>query len=284
MAETPLTGQFTPGVFTSSDGYRSGYRRYEPDGPPRGTLVFIHGIQSHAGWYGGTCEFFRQAGWRVLFLDRRGSGVNEVARGDCPSFRRLLDDIAEFARAEKTTGPHLLAAISWGGKLAAALPYRHAGVFDGVALICPGITATVTAPFSERLAVFWVGMVRPRKLYPIPLADPALFTDSPGWREYIAADPLALHQATARFLWANSLLGIYLWRAKNGLRMPTLLMLAGKDRVVDNAGLRRFWSKLPTGDRTLIEYPEASHTLEFEPDPDRYRTDLLTWAERIAGR
>jgi spermidine synthase len=32
----------------------------------------------------------------VFFLDRRGSGLNKPARGDTPTFRRLIDDLGEF--------------------------------------------------------------------------------------------------------------------------------------------------------------------------------------------
>ncbi len=52
---------------------------------PRGELVFIHGIQSHAGWYEYSCTRFSQAGYRVSFLDRRGAGMNAAARGDAPA-------------------------------------------------------------------------------------------------------------------------------------------------------------------------------------------------------
>ena len=33
----------------------------------------------------------------------------------------------------------------------------------------------------------------------------------------------------------------------------------------------------------MIEYPEAHHTLEFEPDPTRYALDLIVWLEAHAA-
>jgi alpha-beta hydrolase superfamily lysophospholipase len=35
-------------------------------------------------------------------------------------------------------------------------------------------------------------------------------------------------------------------------------------------------------DIEIIEYPGAHHTLEFEPDPDRFIADLLRWLEQKA--
>src|SRR6516162_9874622 len=84
------------GTFTASDGYPLRYRHYPAQGTPRGEVVCIHGIQSHGGWYGASCAYLASEGWEVTFLDRRGSGLNELARGDTPSGRRLVADVAEF--------------------------------------------------------------------------------------------------------------------------------------------------------------------------------------------
>src|SRR4051794_22879659 len=117
---------------TASDGYRWHYRHYPAD-KPLGRVVYLHGIQSHGGWYEGSCSHLARAGFDVYFLDRRGSGLNEQARGDTPSFRRLIDDPAEFLRwlkKEKPAAKTILLAVSWGGKLAAVLQRRHPGLTD----------------------------------------------------------------------------------------------------------------------------------------------------------
>ena len=57
-------------------------------------------------------------------------------------------------------------------------------------------------------------------------------------------------------------------------------MLAGRDRIVDNARTLEYFSRLASRDRQVIEYPEGHHTLEFEPDPTRYALDLVAWLDR----
>lgn len=275
-------------TFEVSDGYRCHYRRYTPDRKPRAVMLFIHGIQSHGGWYTGTCEALRDSGFEVFFLDRRGAGLNSEKRGDAPSFRRLLDDIAEFLRPGPVALvdpaiPRFLAAISWGGKLGVGIPYRHPGLIDGLALITPGIFRKVTPPFRTRVSVVGARIRKPSKLFPIPLNEPELFTGVPEWQRFIAEDPLALHEATARFMVASTALDIYMRRAWKWVRVPTLLMLAGQDRIISNEQTRQYVEKFPTEDRQIIEYPEAHHTLEFEPDPGVYRRDLIAWLERQLG-
>jgi acylglycerol lipase len=270
----------------ASDGYRWKYRRYDPPAESRARVVCVHGIQSHGGWYEGSCRRLAEAGFAVFFLDRRGSGLNEQDRGDAPSFRRLLDDIAEFIQPQahglQPVGlpPTFLLAISWGGKLAAALQRRNPGLVNGLILLCPGFRAIVRPPLRERLGIAWSYFTGPGKLFPVPLNDPELFTASPEWQQFLRDDPLAVRQASARFL-ANSVrLDGYLHFVPAHVTVPVLLLLAGRDRIIDNARTRRFVESFATPDKAIIEYPEAHHTLEFEPRPHRYLDDVIGWLER----
>jgi alpha-beta hydrolase superfamily lysophospholipase len=273
---------------TAGDGYRWRYRRYLPAGVPRAQVVCIHGIQSHGGWYGYSCSRLAEAGFAVSFLDRRGSGLNEQDRGDAPGFRRLLDDLAEFLGTLRgpATPPVFLVAISWGGKLAVALQRRHPGLVDGLALLCPGFFARVRPPVGQRLAIAGARLVRPRKLFPIPLNDPELFTATPRWQRFIREDALGLRQATARLLVESVRLDGYLRVVPGHVRVPVLLLLAECDRIIDNARTRRYVAGFASADREVIEYARAHHTLEFEPEPDRFIGDLRAWLERRlpAGR
>lgn len=278
---------YTVEEFRAGDGYRWRYRRYPAQAGPRAELVFIHGIQSHAGWYEGSCTRLAQAGLNVSFLDRRGSGMNQEARGDCPSFRRLLDDIAEYLTALPRTPPGdasarlplFLGAISWGGKLAAALERRHPGLIDGLALLCPGFCPRVGPSLGQRLKILFSRLFRPRKLYPIPLSDPELFTANPRWQDFLRHDPLRLHQATARLLVESRRLDGYLSFVPKYVHVPVLMMLAEHDRIIHNAKTRTFVQKFATPDQQVIEYPGAHHTLEFEPEPHPFVGDLLKWLD-----
>ncbi len=267
-------------TYTAEDGYRLHYRRYPAAGATKAYVIGLHGIQSHGGWYGYSCGRLSRAGFDVSFLDRRGSGLNTQDRGDTPSFRRLLDDIAEFLVWYRTDErPVFLVGISWGGKLAVALPRRYPGMIDGMALLCPGICPRIRPPFLERCAIAAARLFRPRRLFPIPLSAPELFTATPRWQQFLREDPLSLHRATARFLIESVRLDGYLRFAARSVRVPVLLMLAEHDRIIDNPRTRRFVARLPSDDKQIIEYRGAHHTLEFEPDPERFVDDLCRWLE-----
>jgi alpha-beta hydrolase superfamily lysophospholipase len=276
-----MGASFTIESFTASDGYRWRYRRYLPDGPPRAHVIGIHGIQSHGGWYEHSCERLRAAGFAVSFLDRRGAGLNPQDRGDTPSFRRLLDDLAEFLRQPLPGAPPVfLIAISWGGKLATALQRRHPGLVAGLALLCPGFHSLVRPSRRERLAIAWARLTHPTRLFPIPLNDVELFTATPRWQAFLRADPLSLREATARFLVESVRLDFYLRSVPAKVRVPVLLLLAEQDRIIDNVRTRQFVERFASNDKEIVEYPGAHHTLEFEPEPERFLRDLIAWLER----
>jgi alpha-beta hydrolase superfamily lysophospholipase len=116
----------------------------------------------------------------------------------------------------------------------------------------------------------------------IPLNDPALFTAEPRWQEFIRHDPLTLREVTSGFLLAHQELTREALSAAEKISCPMLLMLAGRDRIIDNTATRS-WAKRATSARlTIHEYPEAQHTLEFEPHPERFVNDLTAWLRSVS--
>lgn len=268
-------------TFRASDGYSFYLRHFAPEGRPRGRVVFVHGIRSHGGWYERSCAALAAAGFEVFFLDRRGAGLNTAHRGDTPNFRRLLDDIAEFVRhlrGDRGWLPVFLGGISWGGKLAVGLPYREPGLVDGLVLLCPGLAPKVAPPVVQRGRIAIARVARPTRTFPIPLNEPELFTASPEWQRFIDTDPHGLRLATARFLFSSFSLDIYLRRAARHVAVPTVLALAGHDRIIDNARTRAFVGRFPGG-VTVNQYPGAHHTLEFEPPDHPWLADMTRWLE-----
>jgi len=272
-------------TLTAADGYPIAARCWhQPPGAPapRGQVVFLHGIISHSGWYTQSCLRLAQQGFDVTFLDRRGSGMNQSARGDVDTHRTWIGDVEDvLARLPETT-PRILIGISWGGKLAAEIAKRRPDLVDGLGLVCPGIYAhQFPPPWKYRLisAANRLGMGSMR--VPIPLRDPALFTDVPQWQHYIATDGPTLRRVSLRFALADRELTESARRDVDQICTPTWMVLAGRDRIVDNAAMRRYFDSISSPDKKLTEYPEAAHTFEFEPDPTDYWNDLIGWVQSV---
>lgn len=278
----------------AADGYSLHCRVWKPKaGSIRGRILILHGIQSHSGWYTSLGQILAARGIETVMTDRRGSGLNQFERGHANSPGQLLDDLDAVHRAwRKWSGSArfepLLGGISWGGKLAVAAAATRPAQWAGLALIAPGLFAKVRPPALTQLRIAVSTLVRPHRRFPIPLADPALFTANPERQHFIATDEPTLHEATARFFVTSRILDLRLRRYKSKISCPVLLQLAGSDRIIDNAKTRAYVEGLSSSSRRIVEYPDAHHTLEFESGEvsRRYATDLADWiaaAETTSG-
>src|SRR5262249_8349152 len=158
--------------------------------------------------------------------------ANRADRGHARTAGRLVRDLVEWVRALRAENPGVPAAvagISWGGKLAVIAAARHPELGEALALICPGLQPRVGRSGKERLKIAWSFLTTPRRTFPIPLSDPALFTASPEGQAFIAADPCSLREGTAGLMAASFVIDRMVGRAAARIRQPTLLMLAGQD-------------------------------------------------------
>lgn len=266
--------------YTAADGYSLAVHVWDTIDPPRAQTVFLHGISSHAGWYDRGNAHLAAAGVRVHFLDRRGSGANSPNRGDVDHWQTWISDVAIYLRqlGEATPLPIALCGISWGGKLAAAVARSHPELIDALALICPGLYSPYEPGLIKRLILRApVPQAIERRRIPIPLRDPELFTDNREWQSFIVEDANTLRHITWRFAREDRKLSPFARQAAEELTMPLLLMLAGRDRIIDNPRVIEFFNRAPSPAKSLIRYPEAEHTLEFETHPQAYFENLAQW-------
>jgi acylglycerol lipase len=268
----------------ASDGYPLNVAVWPASSAPRAHVVLLHGVQSHSGWYGNLGSVLALRGYSVSLPNRRGSGTNERERGHASSAGRLIKDLVEWlevVKSENPSTPIVLGGISWGGKLAVVTAAKYPRLVDALALICPGLHPRVGVRLSDKLAIAWALLTNRYKMFPIPLSDPSLFTANPRGQAFIAADPYSLRAATAALLVSSLIIDRMVRRARGKVRQPSLLMIAGADRIVNNAKTLAYFDKMPAAKKTVIEYPDGHHTLEFEPNPSQYALDLIDWLESV---
>ena len=248
---------------------------------PPPTLVYLHGIQSHSGWYEASSRYLAERGVAVYQVERRGSGRDEAhPRGHVDRAQVWLEDVAraaEVARGETGAEAVHLMGVSWGGKLALACAGHRPDLYRSLILSAPGIFPKVDVALASKARVGkCLVLGREKERFPIPLADPHLFTETPDRVRYIAEDSLSLREVTARFMFESRRLDGLARQTARRSRVPTLLCLAGRDRITDNAATRRLVYAMTARKRVRL-YQGAHHTLEFEPDPEGYFADLVAW-------
>ncbi|TWT44538.1 Phospholipase YtpA [Phycisphaerae bacterium RAS1] len=269
-----------PLTLEMSDGYRV-FARYWPAPSPRAAILYLHGIQSHGGWFEWSASVLASCGCTVLLPDRRGSGRNDAARGDVPNRQRWLDDVAEQLAwiDSHTRAPREIVGVSWGGKLACSYAARNPRAAGRLLLISPGVFPRVDLPTFAKFAIAVSLFTAPDREFEIPLNDPALFTRNPAGHDFISRDTLKLQRVTARFLYQSRLLDRRLWRGGDGpISQHVTALFSKSDPIIRTqetaAWLRRTCTQTPD----VTEFTDSGHTPEFDADAERFDRLLREWA------
>jgi len=126
---------------TADDGVRLHYLCWSSGrSPPWAVVIFLHGIASHAGWFGETAADLNHQGIAVYGPDRRGSGRSGGPRGHLTRYQRALDDVEQVVRlvaSEHRGTPVFLAASSWAAKLAVVYAAQRPAPLSGCCCSAP---------------------------------------------------------------------------------------------------------------------------------------------------
>lgn len=265
----------------AGDGTALLFREWAPK-CPRGTVVCAHGIRSHSAWYLDSCAFLARRGYRVVFPDRRGSGLNRGAEGrGGEGVAVWMGDFEHFIAAASRELPRMpvhVIGISWGARLAALAAAGRAPV-RSVIFSAPGIASLRDCGPLAKIGIAAALLTRSTRKYAIPLDDPALFTDDPDERNYIEDDRFGVRRVTARFLYESRRLERMAARAFETAAIPALLLLAGRDEIVDNERVKRIFARRRGAEGAVKTYPEARHTLEFDACRAEYFGDMAAWCD-----
>lgn len=270
-------------AWTVSDGTLLRGRLWRGAGRGGVGILYLHGIQSHGGWYEWSASVLASRGAWVMLPDRRGSGLNEKHRGDTPGVTRWLadlDELADWLRDASGCQSLWVVGVSWGGKLATAWALRGRQSIERLMLIAPGVFPAVDIGLMTRLRVVAALLLNPGWRFEIPLNNPALFTANPDGQAFIRADPQKLTHVTARFLYRSSELDRSLKRLPpRSLKPQTTLVVAGRDRIIRNEPTRRWIERITVQDVQEFVFSGVGHTVEFEKDVSEFEHCLAAWRD-----
>lgn len=264
--------------FIAEDSKPVFYRQWQGD-PGKPVLVYLHGIESHTEWFIDTAEKLNSLGLSVYAMERRGSGVNTEDRGHIDSYHVLVNDLKEGMELIRTENPGqkvYLIGLCWGGKLALTFLSEYQDLADGLILISPAIKTRIDLTFPQKLSVLCNTFFNPKKLIRIPI-EPEMFTKNPNYLEFIKNDEHRLTMATARFFFETARMDLVVGRSPAKIKVPVILFMAGEDKVADNDGLKEWYEKCASRDKTMKIYKGSCHSLEFEDEAEGLARDISAW-------
>jgi alpha-beta hydrolase superfamily lysophospholipase len=212
---------------------------------PRGTILLVHGLGEHAGRHDGLARVLNDWGFLVRGYDQYGHGQSGGVRGALPQSHRLLDDLADLVESTRNRNPELpllLLGHSLGGLVAAGFVARGILPVDGLVLSSPALAPRLNALQKLLLAIL------PRLVPNFTVAnglDPDDLSHDPGVVQAYRRDPLVHDRVSgrlARFIADEAAL---VRSSAARWLVPTLLLYAGDDRIVDPKGSRDFAAAAP---------------------------------------
>ncbi|MBV1861268.1 MAG: alpha/beta fold hydrolase [Nannocystaceae bacterium] len=264
----------------ATDGYSLTYRAWRPTSEPRATIVLFNGIMSHSGWFFPLVDPLVNAGYAVIGADRRGSGLNEEARGDAPSGKAIVDDALAIIEHSVPDGhPIILAGWCWGSILALNLVRPLGDRVGALVLLTPGLfpTTRVVQAARETLAAA-AGAADDEPAVETPIAE-TMFTKGPYLDAFVRPDPHKLLRLTPRFFAHTKKLGMGATMALRKLSLPTLLLLAEDDEATDNALADAGMAKASRAAITRRTAPGA-HGMQFDA-PEVVTDTMLSFMDRV---
>jgi alpha-beta hydrolase superfamily lysophospholipase len=242
MSDSTLT------PFTACDGDNLALRDWPlPAGLAlRGVVLLVHGLGEHSGRYDYLARRLNSWGFAVRSYDQYGHGESGGVRGALPSPARLVDDLADVVdstRKRMPSGqPMIVLGHSLGGLVAAIAVSQDAIAIQGLVLSSPAFNAGLNA--FQKLLVATLPAIAPNLTVANGL-DPAFLSHDGDVVAFYKADALVHDRISARLGRFIADAGPLAVERAAQWTVPTLLMYAGDDKLVDPRGSRAFAAAAP---------------------------------------
>jgi alpha-beta hydrolase superfamily lysophospholipase len=269
----------TLSTFTASDGDNLAVQDwYLPEGVrQRGTVLVVHGLGEHAGRYDTLARVLNGWGFTVRSYDQYGHGESDGPRGALPHPGRLLDDLADLVESARVRNPGLplvLLGHSMGGLVAASFVARTLQAVDLLVLSSPALATRLTP--LQKLLMAVVPRVAPNLTVGNGLDPQYLSHDKRVVQTYLN-DPRVHDRVSGRLARFIAEEGALVRSRAGSWKVPTLLMYAGDDRMVDPAGSEAFAAAAPPSVVTARRFDGLYHEIFNEAEAQPVYECLRQW-------
>lgn len=262
----------TEDFMTTWDGSRLFYRAWQPPVPPRKALILLHRGHEHSGRFEDVVNTLALDDLSAFAWDARGHGRSPGERGYAENIGCLVKDADAFVRfVSETHGIPLenmvILAHSVGAVIAATWVHDYAPPIRAQILVTPAFRVKLYVPFAIPLLRLW-RRVRSRPFVRSYVRGRLLTHDPEQIARYDGDDLIS------RAIAVNVLLDLHDTATRvvedaGAIRVPTLLLAAGSDRVVKLPPQRSFFVRLSSPVKHMHVFQGFYHDLLHEKDRDR---------------
>ena len=254
-------------TLTSWDGTRLFYRAWLPTVPSDRALLLFHRGHEHSGRWQEVVERLGLDDVAVFAWDARGHGRSPGDRGSAESLAVLTKDVDAFVR--HVAEQHRLAvenmvvlAHSVGAVTVAAWVHDFAPPIRGLILATPAFRVRLYVPLAVPLLRLRQALLGPG--YVKSYVKARMLTHDAGEAARYAADKQIFRQIAVNVLLDLHDTSTRLLEDAAAIHVPTLLLAAGSDWVVEVGAQRRFFDGLASTIKEMHVYPGFFHAIFHE--------------------
>lgn len=272
----------TLSTFTASDGDNLALQDWPlPEGfALRGVVLLVHGLGEHAGRYDHVARRLNSWGFAVRGYDQYGHGESDGQRGTITGTTRLLDDLADVMESTRTRIPEgvplILLGHSMGGLVASCLVALRKVQIDALVLSSPALDAGLNA--LQKLLLATLPRIAPNLAVGNGL-DPDFISHDPAVVAAYKADPRVHDRISGRLGGFIAGAGPVVIEHAPQWTVPTLLMYAGADKLVNPRGSRAFAAGAPASVVTSHCFENLFHEIFNEEDSEPVFDMLRQWLD-----
>jgi alpha-beta hydrolase superfamily lysophospholipase len=264
------------------DGTRMFMHTWIPsEGRPRASIIAIHGLGSHGGDMKTIGEFFEDKGLAVFAPDMRGFGHYSGRKGHVMNFDEYTEDISNIIEQVKDQFPGRIIYL-FGHSLGGLHAIRYVATYpkdvDGLILSSPSVSEKLPIGKGTRIGASLLSLLN-AKLYFDNGVNIEYLSRDPEVVKRHREDPLRFDKATPRFAHSGFKSVKEGWNAASLIRLPTLMLQAGDDHLVDAEKNKEWFENLASEDKTLNFYDGFYHEVFEEPEKERVLNDIYSWLE-----
>jgi len=251
-----------------------------PVTPARLVLVTVHGFGAHCGLYRHVAGALCARGIAVTQFDCRGHGRSQGQRGHVDRFDDYHADLGLVVRRarERTPGvPWALMGHSLGGAIVLdhVLRRQSQPQADRLVAAAPWLELKMKVRMPKRAAAQMFARLKPTLTIENGIRAEDV-SRNPAVVANFFRDPLVHHVATAGWFAGVLRAQTTLRAAAAGLRVPTLLLVAGQDRIVSSEATLAF-AQAAGSHAEVRFYQDLYHELLLEPERDRVVSEVADW-------
>jgi alpha-beta hydrolase superfamily lysophospholipase len=278
-----MTAESTLSTFVASDGDNVMIQDWplEPGVPLRGVVIVVHGLGEHAGRYELVARQLNEWGFAVRGYDQCGHGESGGPRGGIPTDTRLLDDLADIVdstrlRMSKKT-PLILLGHSMGGLVVGRFVSLAIRPVDALIMSSPALDPGLSS--FQKLLVSVLPRIAPN-LRVGNGVKPQFISHDPAVVAAYRADPLVHDRISARLARFIAQASVQTVEAAGKWTVPTLLMYAGADHLLNPQGSRTFAANAPKNVVSAVCFDDLYHEIFNEQDAAPVFATLKAWLDQ----